>query len=155
MRKLFWSILIVLGLSCQHVERPERPEDLIPEDKMVNILTDLYINNAARSVNVRVLRNNGIVLDSLLYVKYDIDSLQFARSNAFYTSDLNHYNSMFGQIEERLVKMKGRLDSVSKSQSKRGTNTDSLVRSQRINQVKGERQLIESVKTEVDQDSVE
>lgn len=155
MRKFLWLGLIVIGLGCQHIERPERPEDLIPQDKMVNILTDLYINNAARSVNVRVLRNNGIVLDSLLYTKYDIDSLQFARSNAFYTSDLDNYNNMFAEIEERLVAMKGELDSIARSNNATKAQRDSITRAQRINQARGQRQLIDSEQSEVGQDSLE
>ncbi|PQB05830.1 DUF4296 domain-containing protein [Aureitalea marina] len=156
MNKNIWIVLIFLiGLGCQHIERPKMPENLIPRDKMINILTDLYINNAARSVNVRVLRNNGIVLDSLLYVKYDIDSLQFTRSNAYYTSDLDNYNSMFEEIEQRLVAMKSRYDSLAKDRSGGSTNMDSVVRAQRINQQRGGRQLVEPASTKVDQDSLE
>ena len=155
MRKLFWIGLVLLGVGCQHIERPERPDDLIPRDKMINILTDLYINNAARSVNVRVLRNKGIVLDSLLYEKYDIDSLQFTRSNAFYTSDLDNYNSMYEEIEARLVAMKGELDSIARSNNASKAERDSITRAQRINQASGQRQLIESERSEVDQDSLE
>ena len=81
--------------GCQDVKRPEKPKNLIPEDKMVDILTETYLINAARSFDKLTILHNKIKLDSFVYRKFEIDSLQFAASNAFYTSDLNTYNALF------------------------------------------------------------
>ena len=82
---IFLSLLMVFIYSCQDVKMPERPENLISEDKIVKIYTDAYINNAAKNVNNKLLMESGVKLDSILYEKYNIDSLQFAKSNAYYS----------------------------------------------------------------------
>ena len=106
-------ILMVSGLfSCQHVERPERPEDVIPLDKMADIMTDVYLANAARSVNNKVIRQNALALDSMIYKKYDIDSLQFVISNSYYTSRLDDYAEIFTAVEKRLTRLKEEYDSI-------------------------------------------
>ena len=110
MRQLALGILLVL-IGCQDVKYPQAPENLIPEEQMMDIMADAYSGHAARSVNNRVLRSNQVALDSSLYKKYGIDSLQFARSNAFYTTDLDRYESLLKGVEERLMVRKKEIDS--------------------------------------------
>ncbi len=118
--RYFLGIMIILFLwACQDVKRPEKPDDLISKEKMVDILTDSYLMNAARSINSRIINERGIKLDSTLYKKYNIDSLQFARSNAYYTSDLNGYTSMFNQVEQRLIQFEKEHDSIKLANTKK------------------------------------
>ncbi|UJH90525.1 DUF4296 domain-containing protein [Antarcticibacterium sp. 1MA-6-2] len=42
----------LLALSCQDIEKVERPENLIPESKMVEVLTDLSLMISARNFNL-------------------------------------------------------------------------------------------------------
>ena len=112
MKKLFAIILLVTAIGCQHVEKPERPADLIDKEVMVDILMDVYLNNAAKSVNNKVIRQKGMKLDSFIYKKYRIDSLQFAKSHAYYNSDLDTYEAIFLEIEERLALLKAKSDSL-------------------------------------------
>lgn len=119
------SILFMLG--CQHVERPERPEDLISKEVMVDILTDVYLSNAAKSVNNKIIRQKGIKLDSFIYKKYDIDSVQFVRSHNWYNADLDAYKDIFIEIEQRLIEMQRKTDSLNfKPKSKIQKKQDSL-----------------------------
>lgn len=106
-------IIVILCLtSCQDVKYPEAPQNLIPENKMVEVLTEAYLINAARSFDKRTITENKVKLDSFIYKKFDIDSLQFAENNAFYTSDLNTYNDLFVRVQERLNFLKVRVDSI-------------------------------------------
>jgi hypothetical protein len=113
MRPVLIFISLLFLTACQSVEKPEKPQDLIPKDLMVDILTDAYISNAAKSVNNKVIRQKGIKLDSLIYKKYDIDSLQFVKSHAWYNADLDIYSEIFTEIEQRLEAMKKKVDSIS------------------------------------------
>ena len=59
MSKLGYIILAIATLAaCQEVQYPDPPEQLIPKEKMVQILADAYITNASRSkgVNNRIIR---------------------------------------------------------------------------------------------------
>lgn len=124
---------VVLG--CQEVVRPEIPEKLIPESKMVDILVEAYIGNAARSNNNRVLRLGGVQLDSILYAKYDIDSLQLAQNTAYYASQIDPYLDILEAVETELSGMKKSLDSMA------------LIDAQQ--QKKDKQQLLDSAKTNI------
>ena len=137
----------VVFWSCQDVDRPEKPDNLISKDEMVNILTDVYIANAARSVNNRAIREQGIKLDSAIYKKYNIDSLQFARSNAWYTSNLNTYSSIFQQVQQRLEILKEKADSLT---DKRVTE----FKEEEVDSLPPSPQLTDPVESEIDQDSL-
>lgn len=101
-------------LACQDVKRPEMPANLIPEDKMVEIMTEVYLINAARSIDNRIIIEKKLALEKFVYLKYGIDSTQFAESNAYYTSDLGMYNKLFLKVEERMVRYKKEVDSLEK-----------------------------------------
>ena len=69
--RIFCLIFFISCLiSCQDVQKPEKPANLISQEIMVDILTDVYISNAARNVNNKLLRNKNIKLDSVIFNKY-------------------------------------------------------------------------------------
>lgn len=109
-------IIVILLLGCQDVKRPELPDDLIPKDKIVDIYTESYLMNSARSINLKVIMKNGIYLDSTIYKKYSIDSLQFATSNAYYTANLNEYLALFEDVQDRLLQLESKKDSIELSE---------------------------------------
>ena len=115
--KVSLKYLLLIGaiaqfVSCQNVVRPEQPEQIIPESEMVDILVDAYIGNAARSNNNRVLRMGGVQLDSILYAKYGVDSLQFAQNTAYYASKIDPYMRILEGVEKKLSVVKKTLDSI-------------------------------------------
>ncbi len=112
MRFLLTFCLIFSFASCQQVDRPEKPKNLISEEVMVDVLTDAYLNNAARSFNNRQLMAVGAKLDSFVYAKHNIDSITFVESNAYYSSRLNEYISIFQRVEERLSAMQAKADTL-------------------------------------------
>jgi len=99
-------------LGCQDVKQPEKPKNLISKEKMVDMLTEAYLANAARSVNNQAIEDKGIKMDSLIYKNFGVDSLQFANSNEYYAADINTYMEIFQQVEARITSMQQRLDSI-------------------------------------------
>jgi len=112
MKYIFYVLVAIIIFGCQNVNKPIKPENLISKEEMVSILTDAYISNAARSFNYNLIKKIGIRLDSLLYEKYNIDSLQFAESNTFYSSDLKTYANIISKVEKRLLVLQNEKDSV-------------------------------------------
>jgi len=150
MIKTFISIIsIFLLLGCQDIKQPEAPENLIPKDKMVAVLTDLYLNKAARNKSNRVVRQKGIKLDSFLYAKHQIDSLQFVESHAFYTLNINSYKELFTQVEANLQVLKKEVDSMQKEKGKALQETTKR-RADSIKKNKSQRKLIDAVQSEED-----
>ena len=82
------------------------------EDQMAEVLTEVYLINAARSFDNRTILEQKIKLDSFFFKKFNIDSLQFVESNAYYTSNLSAYNKLFKKVEERMALMKVETDSL-------------------------------------------
>ena len=101
------SLILLLGAvilySCgeQVLEPPER---LVPKEKMVEMLTDLSLINAAKTTNVAILRENGIEPMSYIFKKYGVDSAQFVQSDRYYASLPVEYEDIHTKVKERIEK---------------------------------------------------
>lgn len=109
MNKIVLLIVLLLVFSCAE-KLIERPENLIPKDKMVDILRDLAILNAARTTNVAILQRNDVELMPYLYAKYGIDSTQFSDSDRYYASVPEDYADIYAKVEARLEKEKEEIE---------------------------------------------
>lgn len=128
MNKLYFIAILVAVIGCQDVNYPEKPENLIAKDKMVDVLTEYYLSNAARSFNIRIVRDSGYKLDSMLYKKFAIDSLQFVKSHAYYSSNLDEYTAMFEKVKLNLEKLKIDADTLKAQFERRRRIKDSIRR---------------------------
>lgn len=115
-----------MALGCQDVKYPEKPDNLIPESKMVDVLAEVYLSNATRSKDIRIIREKGYKLDSMLYKKFTIDSVQFAQSHAFYSTDIDGYTAMFEKVKVKLEKIKVGADSLKAQYDERRRVQDSI-----------------------------
>ena len=124
MQKLCLFLLSIMVLSCNE-NLVEKPDNLIPEDKMVVVLMDLAIVNAAKSTDISVLHDNDIEPMAYVFKKHDIDSLQFVESD-------NYYASLPKGAYERIYKeVTSKLEKKSKSIEKAREVKDSLARMER------------------------
>lgn len=105
MNRIVLLIALLLFFSCAE-KLIERPENLIPKEKMMDILRDLAILNAGRTTNVSILHNNEIEPMPYLYAKYGIDSTQFSDSDRYYASIPEEYEDIYKNVEARLEKEK-------------------------------------------------
>lgn len=116
-------ILIIL-VSCTSRTIYKKPENLIGKEKMITIWTDLYIAMGAKSVKTKTLKKENNYIP-LVLEKYKIDSIQFSKSNIYYTSRIEEYEKMFEEVQKRLDDLKSiynpetELDSIIK-QSRQG-----------------------------------
>ncbi len=78
---LFLSFFIILT-SCKNTT-VEKPDNLIEEDKMINILYDVSVLEAIKLTNPKSLETRKINSNKYIYQKYKIDSLQFAKSDLY------------------------------------------------------------------------
>lgn len=102
MRKILYLIVAVLMFYACAEELIEKPDNLIPEDKMVTIIKDMAIVNAGKATNLGKLRENGIDPTSYIFKKYEIDSAQFVNSDRYYASKPLVYENMYKQVETEL-----------------------------------------------------
>ncbi len=102
MKYIGYLLILFVFLGCNRSTRPEKPENLIPKDDMANILYDVFILNAAKGASKSVLEDHGVFPEKYVFEKYDIDSLQFAQSNTYYSYDIKTYESIVTKVEERI-----------------------------------------------------
>jgi hypothetical protein len=98
--------LIFVATSCKEKSFP-KPNNLIPRDKMENIIYDLAILEAVKLRNSAV--QNYPTPTEYIKLKYKIDSLTFAKSTQYYASDIKEYKKMYDEVKDRLVKENAKL----------------------------------------------
>ncbi|WP_297691698.1 DUF4296 domain-containing protein [uncultured Eudoraea sp.] len=108
MRNIFFLILTISILFSCGEEVIEKPVNLIPKEKMIDILYDLAIINAAKSSGPSVTENANFEPMEYIYNKYKIDSVQFVTSDLYYASLPLEYEDIYKKLEIRIVKEKER-----------------------------------------------
>lgn len=103
MKQLLVILLGVLIISCSNNPVP-KPDNLLSEEVMKDILFDVAILQAAESTVGYRLTQNNIKLTPFIYKKYKIDSLTYYQNQKYYAADLKKYKKMYREILERLDK---------------------------------------------------
>jgi len=105
MKKFIACILLVLlgMVSCKEEAIP-RPDDLLSKEQMAAILYDITLINSTKGVNKNKLDETYLAIDTYLYKKHNIDSLQFKRSNNYYAANPNTYSEIYGLVQARLTR---------------------------------------------------
>lgn len=89
--------------SCQKVNRPQKPKNLISNEVMVDILVDLAKIDAARNFNTdKFDEAGGHKAKQLLLEKYGIDSIQLVESSVYYAQRLEMNDSIYSRVKNRL-----------------------------------------------------
>jgi hypothetical protein len=110
-------LLSILLLSCS--KGVEKPDNLLSEGKMEDILYDVALLQVMSSFTPKTLDDNEVNAGKYIYKKYAIDSLTFAQNQVYYASNLEAYKKIQGKVAERLKKQKTLVDTlVKKEQAK-------------------------------------
>jgi hypothetical protein len=109
MRKIFLLITFIILFSCGE-EVIDMPVNLISKEKMIDILYDMAIINAAKTNAPQVMEDRNFVPMQYIYNKYEIDSIQFVSSDLYYASKPLEYEDIYEKLEERIKKEKERFE---------------------------------------------
>lgn len=112
LKTLILLLVLVWFSACQDIQKQEKPKELIPEDKMVEVLIDVHLFNAAKNVNRLPLQQTGMTPHQFIYEKHNIDSLQFEKSNAYYGTQINTYERIHNRVKDYLTHKKTEIDSL-------------------------------------------
>ena len=149
MRILHFLAFLLILQSCNK-NAYEAPVDLIPEDQMVEILSDLMILNSAQGANKKILEDR--LKNPLGYVfkKYNIDSTQFENSNAYYARNIDQYSLIYQRVKEKLDAKKQRIQKRIEIQNKvadslRKLKIDSLTKTRKKNRIYNQNQVKKNI----------
>lgn len=101
MKKLI--LIFLIFNSCGFTDdETSAPDNLISEEKMIDILYDMSLISVSKGINKRILENNGVKPKKYILKKYNIDSLQFVVSNEYYSKDLERYLKIYEEVLNKL-----------------------------------------------------
>ena len=130
---VFYIIFIYFLVSCSGNKKPDKPENLISKEKMVNVLIDMSLLSSAKGINKSKIENNGIMPESYVYKKHNIDSLQFVDSNSYYTYNLDEYQDIIKKVTDSLNKLRENYNTLVEEEAEEKRKQDSIKRSKRKN----------------------
>jgi hypothetical protein len=110
MNKITAVILVLFTLSCSDVEKSPQPENLFSKDKMVALLTDLYLVEGAISSNKGAYLKTGVQPSSFLYEKYDMDSISFQENLNYYTDRVEEYLLIMDEVQDNFKSLQDTLN---------------------------------------------
>lgn len=103
-----WSVLVSFWLTaaCTAPE-DQRPDNLIDEDRMVDILTEVHIAEARVSrLSLRSTDSSNIVykhLENQIFKKFDVDTAAYRKSYIFYSSHPADMEAIYKKVTEKLT----------------------------------------------------
>ncbi|WP_299116306.1 DUF4296 domain-containing protein [uncultured Winogradskyella sp.] len=111
-------IVLVIGLflGCEPKLQPKKPENLIPKDKMTEILSDMFVVSSAKGISRTKFEVEGIDPETYILKKYNIDSLQFAQSNDYYAHDVETYKEIIEEVKAKLTSKKQKYEAINKEE---------------------------------------
>lgn len=116
MKKAIWIFASAILISCS--DNPvQKPDDLLSENEMENILYDVTIQQAAENYKVLETHKKGISLE-FIYKKYNIDSTVYNQNQRYYASDVKGYKHMHDRVLKRIQEEKTILDSAKVKKNK-------------------------------------
>lgn len=98
----------------------ERPDNLIAQDKMIDILTEVHIAESQVSrLSLGSLDSSNIAykhLENQIFRKFAVDTAMYRKSYIFYSSHPSDMEAIYKQVTERL---KQRADTTKSKQPKK------------------------------------
>ena len=95
-------VLALVGCKNNRIDKPSKPENLLSQDQMVEVLYDMALLTSAKGLNRKVMENKGIVPRSYVFEKHNIDSMQFALSNEYYAYRIKDYEAIYQRVKAKL-----------------------------------------------------
>lgn len=124
MRKIVCLCIAITLLAACNKSVAEKPEHLVSEEEMTNILYDMALLQAMKSYNNATLTEKGVNSQTYIFKKYKLDSLQLAQNHTYYASDLDKYSKMVRNVTARIneEKKKHNLNKLGNTNNGNGTS---------------------------------
>lgn len=105
MKKIAFVITIVLIFSCN--QEFKTPEYVIPQNEMVNIITDIHIIDGLFTVNKvrRKFAKDSIEYYNAVFTNYGYTRSDFDTSVNFYSEKIDEYDKIYEEVLNRLNEM--------------------------------------------------
>jgi len=101
MKQVLFLFVSLFVISCSKNPVP-KPDNLLDEEVMVDIIYDISILQATDGSMPQKLTENNIEMDQYIFEKYKIDSLTYRQNQNYYAADTRKYKKLYKKVLERL-----------------------------------------------------
>ena len=105
-------IIILFLFSCSQLRETNPPENLIEQELMSKIMLDVILMKNIKRNGYAIKEKRNLLVDQYILQKYGIDSLQFNKSQDFYSKNPKEYTHIFEIIQSRLNELRDSLQKI-------------------------------------------
>ena len=103
MKQVLFLFVSLFVLSCSKNPVP-KPDNLLDEEVMVNIIYDISILQATDGSMSYKLSDHNIKMNQYIFEKYKIDSITYRENQRYYAADARKYKKIYKKVIERFEK---------------------------------------------------
>ena len=105
MKQILFLLVSLFVLSCTNNPVP-KPDNLLDEKVMVDIIYDISILQATDGSMPYKLTEHNIKMDQYILDKYKIDSTTYRQNQKYYAANARKYKKIYKKVIERLEQEK-------------------------------------------------
>ncbi|MBL4938862.1 MAG: DUF4296 domain-containing protein [Lutibacter sp.] len=135
-KNIYIVILSVFLYACTSNTIIKKPNDLIPKEQMVDLLTDMFLAKGGDNIKNTNLQRN-VNYFPFVFEKHKIDTVRFKESNYYYISRIDDYDEILGKVDERLKALKKQYDDENKLNDSLARLKKESIKMLRIRALKG------------------
>jgi hypothetical protein len=104
LKKILLLVVVFIMINSCNKKEVSKPKNLIPKDKMIDLLFDMHLANKSRNIknNLGDKKPNYF---PLIYKKYNIDSTQFKDSHTYYMTNLPEYIEIYKKMDDSIMSL--------------------------------------------------
>ena len=114
--KKFSLLLVFILANCSTTVSIEKPENLIDESLMVDLLYEISILDAMSTFKPINRNFEKVYGKSYVYRKFGVDSLQLNQSDNYYANFPRVYHRIYSRVLLKMNRIKDSLDLLEKNQ---------------------------------------
>lgn len=123
-RFILLFLMLLMVAACNRFGGPDKPENLISKEKMVSILIDSRLLTTGNTDTKRTMKDSNVVMNTYIFKKHNIDSLQFALSNSYYAFHIDEYEEIYERAIDSLERLGLKLKDVQAQEWKEQTKRE-------------------------------
>ena len=104
MKKLFLTVLVIVS-ACSATN--EVPDDLIPQEEMIQLMTEIHILEAKiKNLNIQTIDSATQVYqhyEQLLFSDFGITSEQYEQSFNYYVDNMGEFKKIYDAVVDTLM----------------------------------------------------
>ncbi len=114
MKKLYLFISLIFFCTSCNTTPVAKPDTLLTEEEMTDVLYDIAILQAAQNYKRKKLTLNNVEVATYVFKKHKIDSTLYSQNHKYYASKPTVYKKITEKVLKLLTQEEAKIDSLAK-----------------------------------------